>query len=123
MLVLLRGGLKNSLTAANLRQDLVQLGVQAASAEAFSERWRARYIDLSRSLIGHTLTVNKLLDIEWKFGVTASTDDVQEIGATFLQLRLVVDRGQSVAMELTLPQFYAFLAEMEKAKSSLDYLS
>lgn len=35
----------------------------------------------------------QLVDLEWKFGVTASTDDVMSVGATYLQMKLVIDRG------------------------------
>ena len=82
--------------------------------------------------------------MEWKFGVTAATNDLRHCGNSYLQLRLVLDKGnnrtQTVTMgkmivniktfqkninniiiELTLPQFYEFMKEMERAKSSLDY--
>jgi hypothetical protein len=75
------------------------------------------------------------------------------VGSTFLQLKLVLNKGVStenvsmgtqlpcssrtacsmmilippfrfhVATELSLPQFYQFLHEMEKAKTSLDFFS
>ena len=70
--------------------------------------------------------------MDWKFGVTASSDDVESVGSTFLQLKLVIKKGaegsagvakETVYMELTLPQFYSFLAEMEKAKSVVEFLS
>ena len=40
-----------------------------------------------------------------------------------MQLKLVLNKGsglESHYMELTLPQFYEFIHEMEKAKASLD---
>jgi hypothetical protein len=65
--------------------------------------------------------------------VTASTDELSQLGSCFLQLKLVIDRGdkkENVLMgaltsfsfssmcviELSLPQFYQFLAEMQSAK-------
>lgn len=81
---------------------------------------------LSRSVVGQTFMVNQLVDMEWKFGVTAGSSDLKVVGQTFLQLKMVVDRGgtqEDVFMELTLPQFYSFLHEMEKAKSTLEYFS
>lgn len=122
-----------------------------------------------------TLAVNELVDMEWKFGVTASSKAVSKVGTCFLQLKLAIrrrrknststpgvtsdyaafcrdflsnkgtgtDEGgdsndintntntnttvdaktanasddglQHVLMELTLPQFYEFLQEMQKA--------
>lgn len=37
--------------------------------------------------------VNNLVDMEWKFGVTASTDELRQVGSTFLQLKLTIDKG------------------------------
>jgi hypothetical protein len=61
---------------------------------------------------------NHLRAIFRKFGATAATSELRESGACYLQLRLVIDKGthrQSVVMELTLPQFYQFLQQMEDA--------
>jgi hypothetical protein len=52
---------------------------------------------------------------------------MKKVGNTYLQLKLVLDKGvnkaEEIFMELTLPQFYSFLHEMEKAKASLEYLT
>lgn len=65
--------------------------------------------------------------MEWKFGVTAGTSDKNQVGHSFLQLKLIIDKGnnetEAVCMELTLPQFYSFLHEMEKARADLELLS
>uniref|UniRef100_A0A3B4W9V9 COMM domain containing 7 n=1 Tax=Seriola lalandi dorsalis TaxID=1841481 RepID=A0A3B4W9V9_SERLL len=58
--------------------------------------------------------------------VTVGTSEIQKVGNIFLQLKLVVRRGNStenVYMELTLPQFYNFLHEMERAKASMECFS
>lgn len=49
-----------------------------------------------------------------------------QIGSTFLQLKFVIDNGgvlENKSVELTLPQFYEFLSEMEKAKTYVEFLS
>jgi len=52
---------------------------------------------------------------------------VGQVGSTFLHLKLVIDLGsgkrEDIFMELTLPQFYEFMADMEKAKTMVDFLS
>ena len=91
-----------------------------------ADTWKTNIVALSRSVVGQTFMVNQLVDMEWKFGVTAASSDLKVVGQTFLQLKLVVDRGgrhEDVFMEMTLPQFYAFLHEMERAKSTLEYFS
>lgn len=80
---------------------------------------------MTRGAIGNTLVVNQVVDMSWRFGVTTASDELQKVGSTFLQLKLVLDKGndqkENVHMELTLPQFYQFLNDMEQAKANLDY--
>lgn len=121
-----KSALKSNLTPAQVKEDLEHLGLSAENSPHVSERWKANLVALSRSVVGQTFMVNQLVDMEWKFGVTAGSSDLKVVGQTFLQLKMVVDRGgtqEDVFMELTLPQFYSFLHEMEKAKSTLEYFS
>lgn len=70
--------------------------------------------------------VAPLVDAEWRFGVTASTDDVGRAGSAFVQAKLLVDAGNgrlaSQHVEMSVPMFYDLLAQLEKAKSYVDYL-
>ncbi len=50
-------------------------------------------MQLSESMIEKTLKVNELVDMEWRFGVTAANDELQQVGKVFLQLKLTIDRG------------------------------
>lgn len=121
-----RNAIRQNLSVAHVKEDLVKIGVQDPKANIVAESWQENYVDLCQSAISQTLTVNELVDLEWKFGVTASNSEMKRVGASFLQLKLVLDKGHStetVHMELTLPQFYEFLAEMEKAKANLEYFS
>eukprot|EP00968_Pinguiococcus_pyrenoidosus_P023144 scaffold3581_cov252-Pinguiococcus_pyrenoidosus.AAC.20 len=68
----------------------------------------------------------RLIDMDWKFGVTASSDALESHGSPFLQLKLCLAEGvavREVLVELTLEQFFAFLADMEKAKAVLDLMA
>ena len=66
--------------------------------------------------------------MDWRFGVTSSSSELkqvqptqcwerfvrkEQVGRTFLQLRLQLDKGngaiETTNMELSLPQFYEFL--------------
>jgi COMM domain containing 7 len=129
LLAILKGALKRNVSPSQLEEDLVNLGLKAELAKTATSAWRLSLGDLSRSAIGQTLCINELVDMDWKFGVTASSDDVENVGNTFLQLKLVIDKGkggggtETVYMELSLPQFYTFLSQMEKAKSVVDYLT
>ncbi|KAI3357861.1 hypothetical protein L3Q82_016249 [Scortum barcoo] len=121
VLLVPQGALKKNLTAEQIKEDLLTLGLNEDKAAHFSQQWGEHYTALSRLAVGQTLMVNQLVDMEWKFGVTVGTSEIQKVGNIFLQLKLVVRKGNStenIYMELTLPQFYNFLHEMERAKAS-----
>uniref|UniRef100_A0A672YNW5 COMM domain-containing protein 7-like n=1 Tax=Sphaeramia orbicularis TaxID=375764 RepID=A0A672YNW5_9TELE len=110
VLLVPQGALKKNLSQEQIKEDL----------------WAEHYAVLSRLAVRQTLMVNQLVDMDWKFGVTVGTSEVQKVGNIFLQLKLVIRKGNStenVYMELTLPQFYHFLHEMERAKASMDCFS
>ncbi|XP_072412901.1 COMM domain-containing protein 7 isoform X2 [Chiloscyllium punctatum] len=105
---------------------LVPTGLSEEKAGCFADQWKLNSAVLSRLAVGQTLTVNQLVDMEWKFGVTAGSSELQKVGSVFLQLKFVIKKGnksENVYMELTLPQFYNFLHEMEQAKASLECFS
>ncbi|XP_022302124.1 COMM domain-containing protein 7-like [Crassostrea virginica] len=126
LLSLSNGALKKSMTSSQIREDLLNFGLTEDKAEYLSVQWSNNLGALSRSALGQVLMVNQLVDMEWKFGVTAASSEVDKVGNTFLQVKLAINTGNGIKnthMELTLPQFYSFLHEMEKAKASLEYLS
>ncbi|KAM8830470.1 COMM domain-containing protein 7 [Synchiropus picturatus] len=126
VLMVPQGALKRSLTVDQVKEDCQMLGLNEDKARHFSEQWGSHYPALSRLAVAQTLVVNQLVDMEWKFGVTVGTSEVQRAGHIFLQLKLVVRKGnatENVYMELTLPQFYNFLHEMERAKAGMECFS
>ncbi|KAJ1528317.1 hypothetical protein ONE63_006738 [Megalurothrips usitatus] len=74
-----------------------------------------------------SVDMNKVIDVDWKFGVTASTSEQDKVGTSYLHLKITVENSEkqykNVYLEMTLPQFYSFLHELEKAKASLDFLT
>lgn len=61
--------------------------------------------------------------MEWTFGLTTSSDELQEIGSPYLQLKLILEtrdhRLIHEHLELSIQQFYTFLAQMEACQSLL----
>jgi len=127
LIVMFKGAFQNSLTVPNFLEDLAQLGFSGPLSTFIADKWRASQSMLTTSSLGKTLSINKLLLPEWRFGITASNKELQNAGSTFMQLKLVLDKGDGEKyfenVELTLPQFYEFLATMEKAKAQLDFFS
>ncbi|XP_073463382.1 COMM domain-containing protein 7 [Aquarana catesbeiana] len=122
VLLVLNAALKRNLKSEELRADLIALGLDEEKAAYFTEEWSRDAAALSRLAVGRTLSINQLVDMEWKFGVTAASSELEKSGSIF-PLKMVIRKGsqlEPVYVELTLPQFYSFLHEMERAKSSLD---
>ena len=111
--------LKMNLAQQCVRQDLFTFGLEPKRAKYIAEQFGKKFISLSTSMIENTLKVNELVNMEWKFGITAGNDDLKELGKVFLVLKLTINRGErleDVVMELTLAQFYSLLSELQKAQ-------
>lgn len=112
-----------------LLYSLLQAGVGGESATALLAAWQRQGPTLTAALASRAaLPSCALIDASWRFGVTIATQDVQRAGATYVQLRLLLappDGGPSrnEVVELSLPQFYGFLATLEKASSYVAFLS
>lgn len=127
LLMFFKGAARKHLSKALVHDDLLLFGLAEEQAAEVAKLWHAHLQSLSSSIADHALKVNKLVDMDWRFGVSSASSELQQVGRTFLQLRLQLDKGggqtQTSCMELTLPQFYEFLQEMEKAKASMEFLS
>uniref|UniRef100_A0A8D2JXQ6 COMM domain containing 7 n=1 Tax=Theropithecus gelada TaxID=9565 RepID=A0A8D2JXQ6_THEGE len=102
-----------SLTAKQVQADFITLGLSEEKATYFSEKWKQNAPTLAQWAIGQTLMINQLIDMEWKFGVTSGSSELEKVGSIFLQLNFL-------SPELTLPQFYSFLHEMERVRTSME---
>ncbi|PIK41682.1 putative COMM domain-containing protein 7 isoform X3 [Apostichopus japonicus] len=124
---ILHSSIRRNLSSAQVKEDFGNLGLSEGKVDSISNQWQTNLIALSRVAAGQTLVINKLIDMEWKFGVTAASSELNTVGNTFIQMKLVVNKGgnktENVYMELSLPEFYSFLHEMERAKSSLEHFS
>ncbi|XP_063489889.1 COMM domain-containing protein 7 isoform X2 [Symphalangus syndactylus] len=96
LLVVPNGALKKSLTAKQVQADFITLGLSEEKATYFSEKWKQNAPTLARWAIGQTLMINQLIDMEWKFGVTSGSSELEKVGSIFLQLKLVVKKGNQI---------------------------
>ncbi|XP_004687030.1 PREDICTED: COMM domain-containing protein 7 [Condylura cristata] len=126
LLLVPNGALKKSLSAEQVRADFITLGLSEEKATYFSEKWKKNAPALAHRAVGQTLMINQLIDMEWKFGVTSGSSELEKVGSIFLQLKLVIKKGsqtENLYIELTLPQFYSFLHEMERVRASMECFS
>lgn len=128
LLFVLKGAVKYSVSGSALKDDLVSLGLEEERAAWVGSAWEVASLRVSVALgdKASDLDAGALIDAEWRFGVTVSTDDLARVGSTYLQMRLLTDSGagrlDTHHLELTVPQFYDLLSQLEKAKSYCDYL-
>jgi hypothetical protein len=127
VLMFFKGALRSNMSHVHVKEDLETIGIDGGIINKIVAVWRDNYGELSSTLVGNTLQINKLLDMEWRFGITVANKELHNVGSTFLQVKLTLDKGNNqndeVFMELTLPQFYQLLREMERAKSTLEVFS
>jgi hypothetical protein len=126
LLLFFRDALKRNLSASQVGKELKTMGMDDAAAGVVSKGWGTSRRGLAGTMLGQTMRAHKLLDFQWKFGVTASTDECRQMSATYVQVLMVLDQGtakpKEVRMEMDLPMFYELLAEFEKVKSLMDFL-
>ena len=70
--------------------ELFVTGLEAEKSEATAKLWQGHFAALSRSMVDQSLIVNRVVDMDWRFGVTAASSELAQAGSTFLQLKLVV---------------------------------
>eukprot|EP00003_Mantamonas_plastica_P015010 TRINITY_DN25700_c0_g1_i1.p1 TRINITY_DN25700_c0_g1~~TRINITY_DN25700_c0_g1_i1.p1 ORF type:complete len:171 (+),score=51.17 TRINITY_DN25700_c0_g1_i1:114-626(+) len=119
-----KGAVSSNVSTSQLRTHLSNNAIPEGHIDVICDLWKANFTALCRAVISKTLMVNKLIDMDWKFGVVASSSELESDGNTFLQLKLTVENGnkaEEVFMELSLDQFYHFLKEMETLKANLDF--
>jgi len=127
LLIIAREASRLKLSSGQLFSDLQKLGKTSENASKFCQMWKGQWNKIdSDTGDKHLETVQKLVDMEWKFGVTASSSEISRVGQCFVQLKFVTKKNASetdtVFVEMSLSQFYDFLHEMEKAKLKMDSL-
>jgi COMM domain containing 7 len=125
MLLFLQNGIREGWNASQLENRCVTLGIDAKVIAVIVDRWQQSSTQMVASILSRTVGANRLIDMDWSFGVTASTDDCDQVGKTFLQLKLTLENGgreggHSVHfLELSLDQFYHLIGTLEFVASFL----
>ena len=118
--------MKASDSPAVLARKCSSLGMNDAVSNSIVSAWSNRSSELVSVILARTVSANRLIDMDWSFGVTAASDYSNQVGKTYLQLKLSISGENGITdeyFELSLEQFYAFLAQMEKCKAYLDLIS
>lgn len=120
--------MNNGSTASDfLRKRSSALGLSSSVSQLLIQQWDLNQQKIAQYLVSKIIAKNRLVDLDWSFGVTASTDELDHVGKTFLQLKLTIDSEQDGRkthfLEMSVDQFYQFLASLEKCRSFLDFVA
>lgn len=77
----------------HVRSDLQAMGLGSDKVEHLASSFLSQFASLSASAASRTLSAAQLVDVSWKFGVSASSSEAASMGSCFLQLQLTVERG------------------------------
>jgi hypothetical protein len=113
---------------AFLKRKCSELHIDADIEKSMLDVWMSNSKLLSTHYLKTLLSCNRLVDVDWNFGVTSTSSESNHLGKTFLQLRLTIlladgRTNQQYCLELSLDQFYHLLATLEKSKQFIDFLS
>lgn len=120
--------MKEGKSSQKLRAHLQQtLEMPTEVAAGVIQSWDSSQGRISASLLAKTLKAKRLVDLDWTFGVTASTSEMDQVGSAFLQLKMTLDTGDNTTqdeyLELSIDQFFSFLSSLEQCKKFLDLVS
>ncbi len=80
-------------------------GLAEGKAAAVASQWNKYLSSLSRSMVDQTFSVNKLEDLEWRFGVTAASSELEQVYACLLHNAYVCE---SECMQVSETCVYAY---------------
>eukprot|EP01041_Mallomonas_annulata_P011516 gene11516-24083_t len=129
LIIFLEEGISDAWDVKKLEEKCNQYNIDQSKTSVLVLCWKNKSAQITSSILSSILSINELIDMDWSFGVTCATEDCHEMSQTFLQLKLVVNgrkdnRGvRTLFMELTIEQFYKFLAQMESARAYISLVS
>lgn len=123
--VFFRNGIRRNVNLQQILEDLQALQLTSEDKRTFIiTLWKKYFVSMTRSIMSQTLTLNPLVDMDWRFGVTVSSSEVNECGNTFLQMKLKIQEGQQNAERLvkkeTLLNSNSVKEESSSSSSSFD---
>ena len=67
-------------TVQKLESSCNNLNIPNNTTSVLIEEWNKNKINMISSLLSKTITANKLIDLDWSFGVTAASNDCDQVG-------------------------------------------
>lgn len=118
--------MQKNLSVIQIESDLLGMSVSDTHAQKFCQKWKVSAGKMQTKLLVSSIKGKKLVEFDWKFGVTASSSELRKVGTCFIQMKFSVEgadrKRQDYMTEMSLPQFYDFMHDVEKAKINLESL-
>lgn len=80
LIAFLQGAMSEGWTAQKLESSCNNLNIPTNTTSVLIEEWNKNKINMISSLLSKTITANKLIDLDWSFGVTAASNDCDQVG-------------------------------------------
>lgn len=123
ILIIAKEANRYKLTPGQLFGDLQKLKQEPERASKLCQIWRRGSERTSKEAVNTCDIAKRLVNMEWKFGVTSSNSEMARVGNCFIQIKMILSKGlstESLSFEMSLHQFYDFMHQMEKAKLEFD---
>ncbi|OHT13317.1 HCaRG protein [Tritrichomonas foetus] len=109
--------LLSSRSAATDSADQLQSsGLSAELAKPLGDVISSRIDVIAKSMASRS-QADRLSDLEWRFGLTASSNNGS--GSAFVQMRLSFENAQPVSVEMGMKEFYEFASDIKKIQKTM----
>lgn len=103
-------------SAAKIADQLTSLGISADHAAVLASVIGSRLDSLCRDMASRS-SGDRLSDLEWRFGLTAASSS--GTGTPFVQMRIAFENFDPVSVEMGMPEFYEFAADIKKIQDKM----
>lgn len=85
-------GMREGWSSEQVEISASVLGLSQRTGMAMRQSWEAHSSELNSSLLSKIISANQLVDVDWSFGVTASTEDCDKVSCSNQRQYLIFSR-------------------------------
>ena len=79
LIIIFESGMKEGWSSSTLQNVFLKYGLTNESCEVIRTEWQKNASTIASKLLSNTIAANELVDVDWSFGVTASTNDCDQV--------------------------------------------
>ena len=108
--------LQSRSASSDCRELLKSCGLDDERSEAINSVISGRLDSIVKEMAEKS-SGDKLTDLEWRFGLTAASNNGQ--GTPFIQMRLEFENDGPVSLEMGMTEFYEFAGDIKRIQSQM----